>query len=135
MTARVMQEIKRLQEEGPSADLTDRAKETARRGYETALKQNDYWLGRLQTIKMYDRDPGEILTRNKRIDAVTPQVLQEVFKQYFPRRPLDGRHAHAHADAGLKPCATFLTAVASPAVAQAFRPTFSSALPASGMHR
>jgi zinc protease len=84
MTARVMQEIKRLQQEGPTKDLTDRAKETARRGYETALKQNDYWLGRLQTIKTYNRDPGEILTRGKRIDAVTPQVLQDVFKQYFP---------------------------------------------------
>src|SRR4029077_12029206 len=84
MSARVMQEIKRLQAEGPSKDLTDRAKETARRGYETALKQNDYWLGRLQTIKTYHRDPGEILTRVQRIDAITPQVLQEVFKQYFP---------------------------------------------------
>jgi zinc protease len=84
MTTRVMPEIKRLQSEGPSADLTSRARETARRGYETALKTNDYWLGRLQTVKMYDRDPGEILTRNQRIDAITPQVLQEVFKQYFP---------------------------------------------------
>jgi zinc protease len=84
MTERVMQEIKRLQQEGPTKDLTDRAKETARRGYETAMKQNDYWLGRLQTIKTYGRDPGEILTRLKRIDAVTPQVLQDVFKTYFP---------------------------------------------------
>jgi zinc protease len=84
MSARVMQEIKRLQAEGPSKDLTDRAKETARRGYETALKQNDYWLGRLQTIKTYNRDPGEILTRVQRIDTITPQVLQSVFKQYFP---------------------------------------------------
>ena len=79
-----MQEIKRLQQEGPSDDLTNRAKETARRGYETALKQNDYWLGRLQTVKTYSRDPGEILTRVQRIDAVTPQVLQDVFKKYFP---------------------------------------------------
>ena len=84
MTARVMQEIKRLQQDGPSEDLTNRAKETARRSYETALKQNDYWLGRLQTINTLDRNPGEILTRGTRIDAVTPQVLQDVFKQYFP---------------------------------------------------
>jgi len=84
MTARVMQEIKRLQQEGPSLDLTNRAKESARRGYETALRQNDYWLGRLQTVKMYDRDPGEILTRNKRIDTLTPQMLQDVFRKYFP---------------------------------------------------
>jgi zinc protease len=84
MTARVTQEIKRLQAEGPSKDLTDRAKETARRGYETAMKTNDYWLGRLQTIRTYNRNPGEILTRPARIDAITPQVLQDVFKQYFP---------------------------------------------------
>ena len=84
MTARVMQEIKRLQQEGPSKDLTDRAKETARRGYETSMKQNDYWLGRMQSVKTFGRDPGEILTRATRIDAVTPQVLQDVFKKYFP---------------------------------------------------
>ena len=84
MTARVMKEIKRLQDEGPSSDLTDKAKENARRGYETALKTNDYWLGRLQSVHMLGRDPAEILTRNERIDAVTPKVLQDVFKQYFP---------------------------------------------------
>jgi zinc protease len=84
MTARVQKEIKRLQDEGPSKDLTDKAKENARRGYETALKQNDYWLRRLETVNSLGRDPGEILTRNERIDAVTPQVLQDVFKRYFP---------------------------------------------------
>ena len=84
MIARTLQEIARLQKEGPSVDLTNRAKESARRGYETALRTNDYWLGRLQTIQAYDRDPAEILTRPKRIDAVTPQVLQETFKKYFP---------------------------------------------------
>jgi zinc protease len=84
MTARVIQEIKRLQTEGPSEDLTNRAKESARRGYETALKTNDYWLGRLQTINAFGRNPSEILTRPQRIDAITPQVLQEVYKKYFP---------------------------------------------------
>jgi zinc protease len=84
MTKRTLDEIARLQQEGPSADLTNRAKESARRDYETALKQNEYWLGRLQTIHMYDRDPHEILTRGQRIDTVTPQVLQQVFKKYFP---------------------------------------------------
>jgi predicted Zn-dependent peptidase len=33
---------------------------------------------------MLGRDPGEIVTRNERIDAVTPQILQDVFKRYFP---------------------------------------------------
>jgi zinc protease len=84
MTDRVFAAVKKLQQEGPSADLTARAKETARRGYEESLKQNAYWMGRLQTIHMLGRDPSEVLTRPARIDALTPQVLQEAFKKYFP---------------------------------------------------
>src|SRR5439155_5173186 len=84
MRARVLKEIQRLQAEGPSADLTNRAKENARRTYEVALRQNDYWLGRLQSVNMFGRDPNEILTRPARIDAITPQVLQDAFKRFFP---------------------------------------------------
>ena len=42
MVERVLQEVRRLQDEGPSADLTNRAKESARRSYETSIKQNGY---------------------------------------------------------------------------------------------
>ena len=84
MTARVVQEIKKLQDNLPSEDLTNRAKEAAKRQYETALKTNDYWLGRLQTITQYHRDPREIVTRDERINAITPVVLQQAFRQYFP---------------------------------------------------
>ncbi|HET7219030.1 MAG TPA: insulinase family protein, partial [Vicinamibacterales bacterium] len=84
MIARVRQEVVRLQKEGPSEDLTNRAKETAKRGHETALKQNNFWLGRLQSAKLLDRDPLLILSRVQRIDAVTPAVLQDTFRTYFP---------------------------------------------------
>jgi zinc protease len=84
MVARVLEEIARLQKEGPSEDLTTRAKETARRAHETAVKQNAFWLGRLQSAKLLDRDPMLILSRLQRIDAVNPTVLHETFKKYFP---------------------------------------------------
>ncbi len=84
MTDRVIKEIRRLQDEGPSEDLTSRAKESARRGYETALRQNPYWMQRLRSVHMLGRDPAEILTRVERINAVTPAVVQETFKKYFP---------------------------------------------------
>ena len=84
MADRVRAEVRRLQEQGPSEDLTSRAKESARRTYETALRQNPYWLQRLRTVHMLERDPGEILTRVDRINAVTPQVVQETFRKYFP---------------------------------------------------
>jgi zinc protease len=84
MTERVLAEIRKLQQEGPSADLTNRAKEAARRTYETSLQQNGYWMGRLQSVRTFGRDPKEILTRGARIDGVTPKTLQEVFRKSFP---------------------------------------------------
>ncbi|HEX6976168.1 MAG TPA: insulinase family protein, partial [Vicinamibacterales bacterium] len=84
MIDRVIAEVKKLQQEGPSADLTSRAKESARREHETALKQNGFWLGRLQSAHLLGRDPLLILQRQQRIDAVTPANLQDVFRKYFP---------------------------------------------------
>ena len=84
MVQRVMQEVQRLQKEGPSADLVNRAKEAAHREHETAQKQNGYWLGRLQSAKLLQRDPKLILTREQRIDAVTQANVHEMFKKYFP---------------------------------------------------
>jgi zinc protease len=84
MTDRVFAEIRKLQQDGPSDDLTNRAKEAARRNYETSLQQNGYWMGRLQSVHTFGRDPKEILTRGARIDAVTSKTLQEVFRKSFP---------------------------------------------------
>ncbi len=84
MSERVLEEVRRLQKEGPSADLLNRAKETARRNYETSLKQNGYWLGRLQFVHMYGQDPALIVHRTDRIDALTIPMMQETFKKYFP---------------------------------------------------
>jgi zinc protease len=84
MIDRVLAEIRKLQQDGPSADLTNRAKEAARRTYETSLQQNGYWLGRLQSVHLFGRDPKEILTRGARIDGVTSKTLQEVFQRFFP---------------------------------------------------
>ena len=84
MTDRVIEEVKRLQKNGPSADLTNRAKESARNTYETSLRENGYWLRRMSTIHMLDGDLTDIITRNQRIDSITPQILQDVFRKDFP---------------------------------------------------
>ena len=84
MTDRVLKEVRKLQAEGPSADYVAKAKEGAKRDYETALKQNPYWLRRLQTVHLLGGNPGDIITRASRIDSVTPALVQDVFKKYFP---------------------------------------------------
>ena len=84
MTDRVLQEVQTLQSEGPSADLVAKAKEGARRDYETALKQNAYWMRRLQTVHLLGGNPADIMTRAQRIEAVTPALVQDAFRKYFP---------------------------------------------------
>ena len=84
MTDRVLQEIKTLQQNGPSAELVAKAKETARRSYETSMRENGYWMGRLQRIHLIGANPSEILTRPQRIESLTPAVVQETLKKYFP---------------------------------------------------
>jgi zinc protease len=84
MTDRVLEEVQKMQKAGPSADLLNRAKESARRNYETALKQNPYWLGRLQTEHLFDQNPALLLHRAERIDALTAQSVQDAFQKYFP---------------------------------------------------
>jgi zinc protease len=84
MIDRTLQEVNRLQQDGPSADLVTRVKETARREHETALRQNGFWLGRLQSAKLLGRDPLLILKREERIDALTRENIQDAFRKYFP---------------------------------------------------
>jgi zinc protease len=84
MIERTLQEVTRLQKEGPSEDLVNRAKETARREHETALRQNGFWLGRLQSAKLLGRDPLLILKREDRIAALTAANIQAAFRSYFP---------------------------------------------------
>ena len=84
MTNRVLEEIKRLQDAPPAAAVVATVKEAARRQYEVSLKENAYWLGRLQALHTQGRDASEILTRRARIDAITPADVQAAFKKYFP---------------------------------------------------
>ena len=85
MTDRVMQEVQRMQKEGPTEDLVNRAKESAMREHETGTRQNGYWLSRLQAAKLLDRDPVEhMLGRAGRIKAVTRENVKQMFVEYFP---------------------------------------------------
>ena len=74
-----------MQKEGPSEDYVNRARETALREHETGMKQNAYWLSRLQAAKLLNRDPVEhVLGREARIKAVNVENLKEAFVTYFP---------------------------------------------------
>ncbi len=84
MTDRVLQEVKRLQTDGPRQEQVNNAKEGSRRDYETSLRQNQYWLRRLQAVHLLGSNPSDIATRAARIDAVTVESVRDAFRKYFP---------------------------------------------------
>jgi len=86
MTDRVMQEVQRMQKDGPTADLVNRAKESALREHETGMRQNGYWLSRLQAAKLLDRDPVEHMLGREREGDV---------RAVLPDEPLHDRDAAA----------------------------------------
>jgi zinc protease len=84
LTDAVLKEVERLKAEGPSADDLAKVKELERRDLEEATKQNNYWLGSMQTVQMLGWDPVGITRRADRIEKLTAPILQEMFKKYFP---------------------------------------------------
>jgi zinc protease len=84
LTAEVLKEVARLKAEGPTADDLARVQELERRDLETATRQNSYWLGSLQTVNMLGWDPLSITRREERIQKLSPAVLHDTIKKYFP---------------------------------------------------
>ncbi len=84
MIDRILQKVKRMQREPASEDYVNRTKESSRRAREVSEKQNNYWLGGLQSHHVMERDPLLMLKADERIAQVTPAVVQEMFRKYFP---------------------------------------------------
>ncbi len=84
LTAAVLKEVQRLAAEGPTAEDAAKVREQERRELETALKQNGYWLGGLQTLITTGRDPALLATSGERIDTITPDRLKAAFQKYYP---------------------------------------------------
>lgn len=84
LTKAVVTEVRRLIAEGPSAGDVQKVQELERRDLETATVQNQYWIGSLQTTHLLGWDPIGIARRGDRIEKLSPSVLHEAFKQYFP---------------------------------------------------
>ena len=84
LVSAAMKEIERLKAEGPSLEDVEKVKELERRDLETNAKQNAYWLGSMQTVHMFGWDIAGINRRLERTEKLTPEVLHDTFKKYFP---------------------------------------------------
>ncbi len=84
LTKAVFAEVERLRVQGPTADDVNKVKEMEKRDLETNARQNQYWLGSMQSVHMYGWDPLGIIRRPQRSESLTPEILHGIFRKYFP---------------------------------------------------
>jgi len=76
-------EIDKIKTDGPLPADVDKVKAQWLEQHKIAMRTNGQWLGSLQDSFLYGTDPAEILSFDKRVNAVTPAELKEFAKRYF----------------------------------------------------
>ncbi len=76
-------EIEQLKAVGPTQDTIDKVREIQRRGRETALEQNRFWLSQLHSHEVNGLPLEEILNHDSMVEAVTVESVREAARAYF----------------------------------------------------
>jgi zinc protease len=81
--AATFSEIEKLKKDGPTEEELNKVKTNWIKNNNIALLTNEYWLESLQNAKLYNIDPEDILTIEKRINAVTQQDIKDAARRYL----------------------------------------------------
>lgn len=76
-------EIARLKDQGPDADDLNKVKQNWLQSYQKAMRENAFWLGRLQGSLMDGTDPATILQYEKMVAQITAADVKDAAKRYF----------------------------------------------------
>jgi len=74
LTEAIFSEVRNIQENGPSAEDVETAKEQARRTKETSVQENGWWVAQLSFAYQNESDPL-LLVDDSRMDAMTPESV------------------------------------------------------------
>ena len=81
--AATFEEFERLKREGPTAADLAKVKQNWIQNHRKALRENGYWLARLQSALVDGTDPAAILTHEQRVGALTPLEVQDAARRYL----------------------------------------------------
>lgn len=79
----VKEEVKDLQEKGPSEENFNKVLETQRRTRESELEKNNFWLGALTNYYQTGRDLNDIKNYDELIKNITKEDIQKAAKQFL----------------------------------------------------
>jgi zinc protease len=75
--------IKEMQEKLVDETYIKKVKEMLKRGYETNLKENRYWLSRIMEPYTDNYDPKDMLKTMEMVDTITPDQIKSSMIKYF----------------------------------------------------
>jgi zinc protease len=81
--AALFAEIDKIKTDGPKQADIDKVKQQWLEQRKIDMRTNGHWLGYLQDAYLYGTDPANILTFEKRVNAVTAEQLRDAAKRYF----------------------------------------------------
>ncbi len=76
-------EIENIKLKGPSIENLNKVKQQLIEQRKTALKENRYWLQKLESFDLDGADPERFLNIEKIIDAITPEQIKETSNKLF----------------------------------------------------
>jgi zinc protease len=79
----MLAEIEKIKNDGPQPSDVEKIKQNWLKDYQIAMRTNGRWLASLQDSVLYGTDPADILTFEKRVNAITPAELKEAANRYF----------------------------------------------------
>ena len=83
LIAATLAEIQKIKDNGPLEVDLNKVKETMTKKHLEDLKDNTYWLSKLQQTIELGHNPADILTFEKRLNAVSVKDLKEAANHYF----------------------------------------------------
>jgi zinc protease len=83
LTKTALDVLKKVMTTDPKDEDVAKIKELQKRERETSLKENNWWMGRLQSIYTNGDDVHEITAYNGMVEKLTPQALRETANKYL----------------------------------------------------
>lgn len=76
-------EIKKIQDVGPDATDLDKVKQNWLIAHRKSLRENGFWVNRLNNAALMEEDPAKLLNYEKDVAALTSADVQAVAKRYL----------------------------------------------------
>ncbi len=83
LTTAAIDEFKKIQKEGVSADQIQKEIELLKRGYEKNIMQNNYWVTQINDVVKMDDDYSHFTRYYQWIETITTDELQRIANTYF----------------------------------------------------